>query len=93
MGKTAARTRRIPNYSEIKQMVEKLGQNSKDGYLLNGLSADNSLNKSSAAISKKSGHLKRDMGFKDRKHTFHSFRATFRTELMNAKVDKTLPKN
>ena len=29
------------------------------------------------------------MGFKDRKHTFHSFRATFITRLMNAKVDKT----
>ena len=29
------------------------------------------------------------MGFRDRKHTFHSFRATFITWLMNAKADKT----
>ena len=77
---------------EIKQMVERLVQNSKDGYLLNGLSADNALNKRSGAISKKFGHLKRGMGFEDRKHTFHSFRATFITWLMNAKADKTLMK-
>ena len=73
-------------------MIERFAQNSKDGYLLNVLSADNALNKRSGAISKKFGHLKRGMGFKDRKHTFHSFRATFITRLMNAKADKTLTK-
>ena len=92
VGKTEASTRRIPFHSEIKQMAERLVQNSKDGYLLNGLSADNALNKRSGAISKKFGHLKRGMGFEDRKHTFHSFRATFITWLMNAKADKTLMK-
>ena len=50
------------------------------------------LNKRSGAISKKFGHLKRGMSFKDRKHTFHSFQATFITRLMNAKADKTLTK-
>ena len=92
VGKTEASTRRIPIHSEIKQMVERLVQNSKDGYLLNGLSANNVQNKRSKAISKKFGHLKRGMGFEDRKHTFHSFRATFITRLMNAKADKTLTK-
>ena len=67
-------------------------QNSKEGYLLNGLSANNVQNKRSKAISKKFGHLKRGMGFEDRKHTFHSFRATFITRLMNAKADRTLTK-
>ena len=92
VGKTEASTCRISIHSEIKQMVERLVQNSKDCYLLNGLSDENALNKHSAAISKKFGYLKRGMGFKDRKHTFHSFRATFITRLMNAKVDKTLTK-
>ncbi len=90
--KTEASTRRIPIHSEIKQMVERLVQNSKDSYLLNGLSADNALNKRSGAFSKKFGHLKRGMGFKDRKHIFQSFWTTFLTRLMNSKADKTLTK-
>ena len=89
VGKTEASTRRISIHSETKQMVERLVQNSKDGYLLNGLSDENALNEHSAAISKKFGYLKRGMGVKGRKH---SFWATFVTRLMNAKVDKTLTK-
>ena len=73
-------------------MIERFAQNSKDGYLLNVLSADNALNKRSDEISKKFGYMKRCMGFKDRGHSFHSFRPTFLTRLMNAKVDKTLTK-
>ena len=71
------------------RILERLVQNSKDSYLLTDLSADNALNKRSGAISKKFEHLKRGMGFKDRKHTSFSFRATFITRLMNAKADKT----
>ena len=32
------------------------------------------------------------MGFENRTHNFHSFRATFITRLMNAKADRTLTK-
>ena len=73
-------------------MIERFAQNSKDGYLLNVRSADNALNKRSDAISKKFGYMKRGMGFQDRRHSFHSFRPTFLTRLMNAKADKTLTK-
>ena len=73
-------------------MIERFAQNSKDGYLLNVLSADNALNKRSDEISKKFGYMKRGMGFKDRGHSLHSFRPTFLTRLMNAKADKTLTK-
>ena len=64
-------------------------QNGKDGYLLTDLSADNALTKRSGAMSKNFGHLKRGMGFRDRKHTFHSFWATLITRMMNAEADKT----
>ena len=91
-GKTDASKRRLPIHSAIKQMVERLVQDSKDGYLLSGLSSNNRYNYRSAAISKKFGYLKRSMGFSDRKHTFHSFRATLITHLMNAEADSTLSK-
>ena len=92
VGKTETSTRRTRIYILIKQMIERFAQNSKDGYLLNVLSADNALNKRSYAISKKFGYLKSGMGFQDRKHSFHSFRPTFLTRLMTAKADKTLTK-
>ena len=41
-GKTEASTRRLPIHSDIKQLVERLVQNSTDGYLLSGLSCSNS---------------------------------------------------
>ncbi len=91
-GKTDAAVRRLPIHSAIKQMVERLVQDSKDGYLLSGLSSNNRYNYRSAAISKKFGYLKKSMGFSDRKHTFHSFRATLITHLMNAEADSTLSK-
>ena len=89
-GKTQASKRRLPIHSAIKQMVERLVQYSKDGYLLSGLSSKNLYNYQSAAINKKFGYLKKSMGFSDRKHTFHSFRATLITRLMNAKANSTL---
>ena len=44
------------------------------------------------AVSKKFKHLNRGMGFEERQHNFRGLRATLIDRLMNAKVDKTLPK-
>ena len=52
MGETESGTRRIPVYSEIKQLVKKLVQKNKAGYLLNGLCSGNTLNMRAGAISK-----------------------------------------
>ena len=91
-GKTEASQRRLPVHSAIKQMVERLMQDSKNGYLLSGLSSKTRYNYRSAAISKKLGYLKKSMGFSDRKQTFHSLKATLITRLMNVKADSTLSK-
>ena len=40
-GKTEASTRRLPIHSDIKQLVERLVQNSTDGHLQSGLSCSN----------------------------------------------------
>ena len=90
-GKTEASTRRLAIHSDIKQLVERLVQNSTDGYLLSGLSYLNSEGKCSKAISKKFGHHKKTMSFGE-VHTFHSFRSTFITLMMNAEADSALAK-
>lgn len=90
-GKTEGSTRRLPIHSDIKQLVERLVQNSSDGYLLSVLSCSNSDGNRSKAISKKFGHHKRAMGFGE-VHTFHSFRATLITRMMNVEADSILAK-
>ena len=89
-GKTEASKCRLPIHSAIKQMVERLVQDSKDGYLLSGLSSNNQYNYRSAAISRKFGYLKTALGFESRIHSFHSFRPTLATRLQNAKVDPVI---
>ena len=90
-GKTEASTRCLPIHLDIKQLVERLVQKSTDGYFLNGFSCTNSEDICSKAISKKFGHHKRAMVFGE-VHTFHSFRPTFITRMMNAEADSTLAK-
>jgi integrase len=84
--KTDAGDRGIPIHTDIQQTVERLKQTSNDGYLLSGLSARNATGNRSKAISKRFGRLKRSLGFEDKKHTFHSFRATLASRFQSAGV-------
>ena len=52
-GNTEASIGRLPIYSDSKKLVERLVQNSTDGYLLSGLSCNNSEGNRSKLISKK----------------------------------------
>lgn len=85
--KTYSGIREIPIHRDIQQLVERLKQTSTDGYLLSGLSADNQYSDRSRAMSQKFGRLKAKLGFKTKRHAFHSFRATLATRFENAQVD------
>lgn len=86
--KTDAGDRGIPIHTDIQQMVERLKQTSTDGYLISGLSSNNATNDRSKGIGKKFGRLKRPLGFKDKVHTFHSFRSTLATRFQDAGVSE-----
>lgn len=82
--KTEAGTRSVPIHSAIAPLVERLKKESKDGYLLSGLTF-NKYDDRSNAIGKRFGRLKAAQGFGPT-HTFHSFRSTVATLLENAGV-------
>ncbi|MQY51943.1 tyrosine-type recombinase/integrase [Rhodocyclus gracilis] len=82
--KTEAGTRSVPIHSVIAPLVERLKKESKDGYLLSGLTF-NKYEGRSNAIGKRFGRLKAAEGFSSQ-HTFHSFRSTVATLLENAGV-------
>ena len=64
--KTAAGWREVPVHSKLKATVERLVRESKDGFLLSGLTA-NKYGKRKGAIGKRFSHLKSELGFgKDR---------------------------
>jgi integrase len=85
--KTYSGIREIPIHRDIQQLVERLKQTSTDGYLLSGLSTDNQYGDRSRAMSQKFGRLKSKLGFKTKRHAFHSFRATLANRFENAQVD------
>jgi len=88
MSKTMAGIRIVPIHHEIQQLVERLLQTSKDGYLLSGLSSDNQAEVRSKGMSQKFSRLKQKLGYgKDKKYTFHSFRSSLCRRLENAGVD------
>lgn len=86
--KTEAGQRIIPIHPNIKHRVIELVNNSKDGYLLSGLTL-NKYNDRSNAIGKRFGRLKKKHGYSDR-HVFHSIRKTFTTMLENAGVSENV---
>lgn len=84
--KTDAGEREIPIHPDIQQDVERLVQTSTDGYLLSGLVCNNQFDDRSKAIGQRFGRLKTKLGFQLKLHSFHSFRATLATQLLNAGV-------
>ncbi|MBP1805858.1 DUF6538 domain-containing protein [Rubellimicrobium aerolatum] len=82
--KTEEGVREIPIHSEIKQLVAKLKEESKDGFLMSGLTF-NKYGDRSNAIGKKFGRLKESLGF-GRSHVFHSFRKSVAQQLEDAEV-------
>ena len=86
--KTDAGVRRVPIHSELVEVVKRLKEASKDGYLLSGLTF-NKYGDRSNAIGKRFGRLKKSFGFPDKK-VFHSIRKTVVTLLEDAGVSENL---
>ena len=83
--KTVSGIRELPIHSKLKPLIKRLKSNSPDGYLISGLSADKYGDRS-AAVGKRFGYLKANLGYTSRSHTFHSLRHTFSTALLRADV-------
>ena len=82
--KTKAGLRRVPIHPELKATMDRLCKDSKDGYVLTGLTADKHGDRR-CAIGIRFGNLKKRMGF-DKTRVFHSLRHTVYTLLENAEV-------
>ncbi|MBN9409226.1 MAG: tyrosine-type recombinase/integrase [Burkholderiales bacterium] len=86
--KTAAGIREVPIHPKLAATVKRLVKESKDGFLLSGLTL-NKYGDRSNAIGKRFGRLKKAMGFSEG-HTFHSMRSTVITQMENAGVSENL---
>lgn len=86
--KTEAGIRRVPVHSALVEIVKRLKEDSKDGYLMSGLTF-NKYGDRSNAIGKRFGRLKKSLGFPEKK-VFHSIRKTVVTMLENAGVSENL---
>lgn len=86
--KTAAGFREVPVHPDLKPTVERLIQESEDGYLLSGL-VPTKMGERSGAIGKRFGRLKKALGFPETK-VFHSLRKTVITTLENAGINENL---
>lgn len=82
--KTEAGNREVPIHPTISDLIKQLSKETKDGYLLSGLTF-NKYNDRSNAIGKRFGNLKKKLGF-GRTHVFHCFRNTVATQLENAGI-------
>ena len=82
--KSQAGWRTIPIHTHIAQLVARLVDTTKDGYLINGLTF-NMYGDRSNAISKRFGRLKKGLGYGG-DYVFHSFRKSFATQLENANI-------
>lgn len=82
--KTSAGVREIPIHSHIKKLVAQLKKDSKDGYLLSGLTF-NKYGDRSNAIGKQFGRLKADLGYGP-DYVFHSLRKGVATQLETAGI-------
>ncbi len=88
-GKTDAAVREVPIHPTIRDLVSSLKKNSEDGYLISGLHPGGYDGKRSAAMTKRFGRLKRELGFDDPAVVFHSLRASFIRALAEAEVPKS----
>ncbi len=84
--KTPAGNREVPVHPSITTLIKDLIGESKDGYLLTGLTFNKYAQRSNA-IGKRFGYLKRKIGFDDH-HVFHCFRNTVITKLENAGISE-----
>lgn len=77
--KTPAGTRDVPIHSKLRPVLRRLIEESKEGFVLSGLT-ENKYGDRSNAIGKRFGRLKAAMGFGPQ-HVFHSIRKTVITQL------------
>lgn len=82
--KTTAGIREIPIHKDLKQLIQKLLSESKDGFLIPS-TARNNHGKRSDPLGKRFGRLKGSLGFGP-ELVFHSIRKTVTTQLENAGV-------
>jgi integrase len=85
--KTEAGDRTVPVHKKLRQLVARLLDESKDGYLLTGLTF-NKYGDRSNAIGKRFGRLKTSLGF-DNRIVFHSLRKSFITKLERSGVPES----
>jgi integrase len=86
--KTAAGIRVFPVHPALSNIVERLKENSKDGYLIPS-DSKNKYGIRSDALSKAFGRLKEAQGY-GAQHVFHSIRKTVIIQLVRAEVQGTL---
>lgn len=86
--KTAAGIRVVPVHPALKPLVQRLVDDSKDGFLVPSDSKNKYGNRSDL-MSKAFGRLKKSLGFGPR-HVFHSIRKSAITQLVRADVTGTL---
>lgn len=86
--KTAAGIRVVPVHPALTRTVERLKNDSKDGYLIPS-DSKNKYGIRSDALSKAFGRLKESQGYGSQ-HVFHSIRKTVITQLVRASVQGTL---
>ncbi|MBD3676788.1 MAG: tyrosine-type recombinase/integrase, partial [Rhodobacteraceae bacterium] len=86
--KSPAGRRTIPIHSKLQDTVSRLVEETRDGYLLPGLTL-NKYDDRSNAIGKRFGRLKTDLGFGP-DHVYHSIRKTVTTLLENAGVPENV---
>ena len=82
--KTEVGWREIPIHNDIKQLVARLVEESKDGYLLSGLS-ENKYGNRGSAIGHRFSRLKTKLGYPPN-YVFHSFRKTLTFMMRDAGV-------
>ncbi|WP_336346970.1 tyrosine-type recombinase/integrase [Pseudomonas monsensis] len=86
--KTAAGIRVVPVHPALSRIVERLKEESKDGFLIPS-DSKNKYGIRSDALSKAFGRLKEAQGY-GAQHVFHSIRKTVITQLVRAEVQGTL---
>ena len=87
--KTNAGIREVPFHSYLKPTIDRLKADSKDGYLLTGLTFNKYQDRSNA-IGKRFGRLKTKLGYPSRISTAHSFRSTLVSQLRHKGVAESL---
>ena len=88
--KTESGWREVPIHHQLKPTVDRLLSSSVDGYVLSGLTTGNKYESRSAAIGKRFGRLKSELGFRPKVEVFHSIRKTVTTLLKNAGVPEVI---